>query len=53
MLQFSSLADLLPDIRSACGLNGSIMEVLTLVQRILAVRDGIRRVRKDVHLMLG
>ena len=53
MPQFSSLADLMPDIRSACGLNGSVTDAQALVPQILAVKDGICRAREDVHLMLG
>lgn len=50
---FSALADLLPDIRAACSLNGSIANAQALVPRILAVKDGICCAREYVHSMLG
>ncbi|KAJ9606032.1 hypothetical protein H2200_009881 [Cladophialophora chaetospira] len=53
MPQFSALADLLPDIRSACGVIGSVTEAQALVPRIVAVKDGIHRAQEDINLMLG
>lgn len=53
MPQFSAMADLLPDIRAACGANGSIEAAQALVPRILAVKAGIRRARHQLYSLLG